>query len=391
MSDLFIQVSIIFFTGLLFSQLVKIVKLPSVTGYLVGGLLIGPSLLNLVPAESVETLKVFSEIALGFIAFSIGSEFKISYFKKVGMTPVVIAFMEAFGAVILVTAALLLTGHELTFSLMLGAIAAATAPAATIMVIRQYRAKGEVTETLLSVVAIDDAAALIAFGFALAITRSLESGAETSLFLSLLAPFKEILMSVIVGGVCGALFTYFCRFFKDGGNRICLVLGFVILALALSAKTGASSLLVCMVLGAVYCNLAANSEKTMELIDSMTPPLFMMFFVLSGAELNIAIIPTIGAVGITYVVVRVIGKWLGAYLGATIMKASKNVKAYLGPCLVPQAGVAIGLSLIAQNTVPGHGAQIRAVILCGTLIYELIGPFITKMALQKAGEIAADA
>ena len=182
MSNILFEVAIVFFTGLLFAKIVKKFKMPSVTGYLIGGLLIGPYFLNLVSIESVEGLKIFSEIALGFIAFSIGSEFKISYFKKVGITPIVIAFAEAFGAVILVTLALVLFGFDLPFSIMLGAIASATAPAATIMVIKQYKAKGPVTETLLSVVAIDDAAALIAFGFALAFTKSISAAESVNLF-----------------------------------------------------------------------------------------------------------------------------------------------------------------------------------------------------------------
>ena len=387
MSNILVQVSIIFFTGLLFARLVKYVKLPSVTGYLIGGLILGPHVLKLITLESVETLKIFSEIALGFIAFSIGSEFKMSYFKKVGMTPIVIAFMEAFVAVFLVAATLIITGNDISFSIMLGAIAAATAPAATIMVIKQYKAKGSVTETLLSVVAIDDAAALIAFGFALAITKSMSAAENTNLLLSLLSPFKDILMSGVIGCVLGLAFTYLLRFFKDSGNRLCLVGGFILLAIPLANATGASSLLVCMILGAVFCNLSNSSDAVMSMIDNITPPLFMMFFVLSGAELDTSVLGSIGIIGAVYIIVRVVGKWLGAYLGAVIMKADSKVRTYLGPCLIPQAGVAIGLSLIAESAVPGQGATIRAVILCGTMVYELIGPFITKMSLQKAGEI----
>lgn len=227
MSHILVQTSLIFFCGLLFARLVRFVKLPSVTGYLIGGLLVGPSLLNLVSGETIEILKVFSEIALGFIAFSIGSEFKISYFKKVGMTPVVIAFLEAFVAVFMVAGALILIGQDVSFSIMLGAIAAATAPAATIMVIKQYRAKGPVSSTLLSVVAIDDAAALIAFGFALAITKAIHSTESVNLLMAMLAPLKDIGLSVVIGGILGLGFTYLMRFFQDSGNRICLLLGFL--------------------------------------------------------------------------------------------------------------------------------------------------------------------
>ncbi len=388
--EILIQVAIIFFCGLLFSYLAKIVKLPAVTGYLIGGLLLGPYMLNVINMESVETLGIFSEIALGFIAFSIGSEFKMSYFKQVGTTPIVIAFMEAFVAVGVVFVVLLLCGFEMTFSLMLAAIAAATAPAATIMVIKQYKAKGSVTSTLLSVVAIDDAAALIAFGFALAITKAVGNG-SSNLLLMLLSPFKEIFMSLLIGSVLGFGLTYLLNFFKGSGDRLCLSAAFVFLGIALASKLSASSLLVCMVLGAIFCNFSKKSNAILDLVDQITPPLFMMFFVLSGAELNIGVLPQIGLVGMVYVIFRVVGKMLGASLGAMMMKADEKIKKYLGPCLVPQAGVAIGLSLIAQSAVPSHGETIRAVILCATLIYELIGPFITKISLQKAGEIGNEA
>lgn len=388
MYNILLQVSILFFTGLIFSKLAQKIKLPSVTGYLVGGLLVGPYVLNIINVESVEILTLFSELALGFIAFSIGSEFKISYFKRVGLTPIVIAFMEAIFAVVFVVVIMLLLGNELTFSLMIGAIASATAPAATIMVIKQYKAKGEVTETLLSVVAIDDAAALICFGFALAITNNINSATSSNVLIMLLSPFEEILVSVVIGAILGLILSYVIRFFKDNGNRNCLILAFVLCALTLSKMLSGSSLLVCMIFGAVYCNLSTTSESVMNLVDTMTPPLFMMFFVLSGAELNVSVIPSIGLVGIAYVLFRVFGKYAGSYIGATIMHSSDKIKKYLGPCLIPQAGVAIGLSLIAQQAVPGHGQTIRAVILCATLIYELIGPFITKITLQKAGEIA---
>lgn len=382
---MFIQCSIIFITGLIFSKLAKMVKLPAVTGYLVGGLLLGPFVLNFVTIESVDTLAIFSDIALAFIAFNIGSEFKLSYFKKVGMAPIVIACFESLFAVLFVLIVLLLTNHELRFSLMLSAIAAATAPAATIMVIKQYRANGPVTKTLLSVVAIDDATALILFGFALAITNSLSNGSG-NLLMMLLSPIIEVVVSVIIGTVMGLILSYAIRFYKDD-LRVPLIIATLLLTLGISAIFDASSLLVCMVLGAIFCNLSNEADKTMNIIDGITPSLFMMFFVLSGAELNVYILPSIGLVGIIYVVFRIVGKYAGAYVGAKLSKASENVCRYIGPCLIPQAGVAIGLSLVAQSMLPEFGSTIRAVILCGTLIYELIGPFVTKKTLIMAKEI----
>ncbi|MCI5773054.1 MAG: cation:proton antiporter [Erysipelotrichaceae bacterium] len=384
-NSMFLQCSIIFITGLIFSKLAKLVKLPAVTGYLVGGLLLGPYVLNFVTENSIEVLAIFSDIALAFIAFNIGSEFKISYFKKVGMAPIIIACLESLFAVLFVFIALILTNHDLRFSMMLSAIAAATAPAATIMVIKQYRANGPVTKTLLSVVAIDDATALILFGFALAITNSLTNEGG-NLLLMLFSPIWEIIVSIIIGGIMGLILSYAIRFYKDD-LRVPLIIAILLLTLGLSAIFDASSLLVCMVLGAVFCNLSNEADKTMTIIDGITPSLFMMFFVLSGAELNVSILPSIGMVGIIYVVFRVIGKCFGAYAGAKLSKASESVCKYIGPCLIPQAGVAIGLSLVAQSMVPEFGSTIRAVILCGTLIYELIGPFVTKKTLIMAKEI----
>ncbi len=382
---MFIQCSIIFITGLIFSKLAKMVKLPAVTGYLVGGLLLGPFVLNFVTIESVDTLAIFSDIALAFIAFNIGSEFKLSYFKKVGIAPIVIACFESLFAVLFVLIVLLLTNHELRFSLMLSAIAAATAPAATIMVIKQYRANGPVTKTLLSVVAIDDATALILFGFALAITNSLSNGSG-NLLMMLLSPIIEVVVSLVIGTIMGLILSYAIRFYRDD-LRVPLIIATLLLTLGISAIFDASSLLVCMVLGAIFCNLSNEADKTMNIIDGITPSLFMMFFVLSGAELNVSILPSIGLVGIIYVVFRLVGKYVGAYVGAKLSKASENVCRYIGPCLIPQAGVAIGLSLVAQGMVPEFGSTIRAVILCGTLIYELIGPFVTKKTLIIAKEI----
>ena len=292
----------------------------------------------------------------------------------------------------LVVLGLWVTGNGLPFALVLGAIAAATAPAATVMVIKQYRAKGPVTETLLSVVALDDAVALIAFGLAVAVARTLESGGPVNLVEAILSPIWEVVLSVGVGLLLGILFTFLLRFFKDAGSRLSLSIAFVLGAVALANEVlGVSSLLMCMALGAAFCNLSKNSADVYRQVDAFTPPLFMMFFVLSGADLQLSVLPTIGVVGVVYVVLRVVGKWLGAWMGAKIMHASPAITKYLGPALLPQAGVAIGLSFLAQQVVPQYAATIRAVVLCATLIYELIGPAVSKKTLQAAGEIAKDA
>lgn len=381
-----LYIALMIFGGLFLSRFAKKFHLPNVTGYLFAGLIIGPYMLNIIPLEAVESIGILSELALGFIAFSIGSEFKISYFKRVGLTPIVIAIFEATLAVILVDIALILIGIELPFALVLGSIAAATAPAATIMVIKQYKAKGPMTETLLSVVAIDDAIALILFGISVAIAKSFGSESE-NILLTLIDPLWEILFSLGLGAILGVVLTYVSKFFESRGNRLSLAFAFVFTAIYLADTYHGSSLMTVMTLSAVYANLYRNVDTILELTERATPPLFIIFFVLSGAHLNVSVLPTIGLIGTVYILVRVIGKYLGAYLGALLMKANKNIRNYLGPALIPQAGVAIGLTFVANDVVPEYASAIRAVILCATLIYELVGPAIAKISLQKAGEI----
>lgn len=382
-----LYLSILIFAGLLFGKLAKLIKLPNVTGYLVAGLLVGPSVLGIIPETALAGFDIISEVALGFIAFSIGSEFKLSYFKKVGIAPVIIAILEAMLAVVAVVIGLLIAGFDLPFSLVLGSIAAATAPAATIMVVKQYKAKGPVTETLMSVVALDDAVALMAFGFAVTAAKTMTSTGDTNIVMSILSPFIEIFGSVILGFVLGIAFMLPLRFFHSASNRLIITIGMVFLATGLSDILGLSALLCCMSMGAMLVNVSNSSSELMKLSDNITPPIFLLFFVVSGAELNLGVIPTIGLVGVLYILLRVVGKLVGAWLGAKVTKAPETVSKYLGYTLVPQAGVAIGLTLVAQTVVPEYADTIRAVVLCGTLVYELVGPMISKTALQKAGEI----
>ena len=379
--------AIMIFSGMAFGRLVKLIKLPNVTGYLLAGLILGPSVLKIIPKDTIDSIAVISEVALGFIAFSIGNEFKMSYFKKVGASPIVIAVFEALFAVICVCTVLVLFGNDLPFSLVLSSIAAATAPAATIMVIRQYKAKGPVTETLLSVVALDDAAALMLFGISVAVAGMLNSTSNISVLSMILSPILEIVGALVIGAVLGMILTYFIRFFKKDGNRLSLAVGFVFIGIGIADMTGVSSLLLCMALGATFVNFSKQALPVMKVVDAVTPPIFMLFFVASGAALDLSVLPMIGIVGVIYVILRVVGKVLGTYLGATICKCDKKIKKYLGYALLPQAGVAIGLSLAATTVVPSYGQTIRAVVLCATFIYELIGPGITKIALKKAGEI----
>ena len=382
----FTNLALMIFAGMALGRLVKLIKLPNVTGYLLAGLLLGPSVLGILNEDFLSSASIISEMALGFIAFSIGNEFKISYFKRVGVMPIIIATFESLFAVIFVSGALIIAGFEAPFALVLGSIAAATAPAATIMVIKQYKARGPVTETLLSVVAIDDATALILYSIAVAIATAL-SGSATNISQLILKPVIEIGGALVVGAILGFLFLLPLKTFKKDGNRLSLTVAFIFAGIGISALGGFSSLLLCMAMGAIIANLSPDVNHIMKLSDKITPPIFMLFFVASGAELKLSVLPAVGLCGIIYIVVRVIGKIFGASLGAAICKADKNIRKYLGPALVPQAGVAIGLSLTASAVLPQYATEIRTVILCGTLVYELVGPAIAKASLKKAGEI----
>lgn len=379
--------ALILFAGLIFGRLVKLIRLPNVTGYLIAGLLIGPYVFKLVPLDLVEGLELVSEMALGFIAFSIGSEFKLSYLKKLGIVPIVIALFEALTASILVTVVLVIFGFDIEIALLLGAIAAATAPAATVMVIKQFNAKGPVTSTLLSVVALDDAVALMAFGFAAAIVNILQHPGESSVVAAIIMPLVEIIGSIALGFVLGFLFTLPLRFFKKNSNRLIIIAAFIFLGSSLATMLGLSPLLLCMSMSAMLVNISREAGSILKLADSITSPIYIMFFVVSGMGLEINILPSVGLIGILYIITRVVGKVAGASIGAAIMKAEETVKKYIGLTLIPQAGVAIGLTLLAARIAPQYSQTIRTVVLCATLIYELVGPGITKFALKKAGEI----
>ena len=386
-SSIYLDMAIALLLALLSSKIIKMVHLPNVTGYLIMGLLAGPSFLNIISLETIGNFSIVPEVALGFIAFSIGAEFKLDYFKKIGRSPIIIAILEALGATLFVVVALIAAGFDVSFSLLLGAIASATAPAATLMVIRQYKAKGPVTDTLLPVVAIDDAIAIMVFGIALAITKSLRMTESVSLISTLVGPVIEIVGSIGFGVLMGIVLKLFIDWFKESGNRLAISIAMVMFCIGVSKITLLSSLLTCMAMSATYVNISKVSHKVFDQVEKITPPLFMLFFFLSGAGLDMSLLSSVGLAGMIYIVSRVAGKVFGAGMGAHISNAQPVVKKYLGFNLIPQAGVAIGLANIVYPILPEYGVQIRTVILCATIIYELIGPVTTKPALTKAGEI----
>lgn len=387
------QLGIMILAGMFMGRMMKHLRLPNVTGYLLAGLLLGPYFLpslgcpfSILSESFISGIGIISEVALGFIAFSIGNEFRISYFRKVGAAPLIIAAMESLFAVVVVAAALIATRHDVAFSLVLGSIAAATAPAATIMVINQYKAKGPVTSTLLSVVAIDDATALILFSVSSAIASAM-SGRSSNPVLSILLPIGQILAALAIGGVMGALLLIPMRFFHKKSNRLALICGFLFLSIGIGSLLNLSSLMLCMAFGAAVANLSAEAGQIISIAESVTSPVYILFFVASGAGLQVSVLRTVGVIGAIYIIGRSAGKLFGAWLGAGISHAGPGVGKYLGPCLLPQAGVAIGLTLLAGRIVPEYAPTIRAVVLAGTLVYEIVGPGITKLSLTRAGEI----
>lgn len=373
--------------GLFFSRLIKLIHLPNVTAYLIAGLVVGPFVLGILTPEMNSSLAIISDVALGFIAYSIGSEFKLSYLKEIGAKPIVITIFEGCVASLVVFLALFALGQPMPLCLALSAIAAATAPAATLMVVRQYKADGPVTKMLLPVVAMDDALGLMLYAILMAVARTIERGTALTVTTLLLKPLAEIIGSLGLGVVLGLLLVYVLRFFHSRGNKLALTIMMVFAAVGMSDMWGLSSLLVCMMIGATMVNMSKQSTVMLEQCDRFTPPLFLLFFVLSGANLDLSVLPTVGMVGIAYVIARAVGKALGATVGSLVEHCEPTITKYLGFTLIPQAGVAIGMARMSMTALPEYGAVINAVVLAGTLIYELTGPVITKIALTRAGEI----
>ncbi len=407
---LLLSLSFAILAGLAVSRFTKKLKLPHVTGYLIAGILIGPFCLGAlgIPGVGFNTLaqikelSLLSDLTLGFIAFAIGNEFRLSQIKAIGKQAAVIAVFQALLATVLVDAALIglhfVVGDKLPLSaaITLGAIASATAPAATLMVVRQYKAKGKLTDMLLPVVALDDAVGLVIFSVSFGIAKSLESGALDMLSI-IVTPVAEIALSLILGAVAGAVLTWVEKFFHSNSKRLCLAVTFVMLTVALSKLSfsigpvhcGFSPLLVCMMLGTVFCNLCDWSEDLMEKTDKWTVPLFVLFFVMSGSELEFNVFADLAIVGtgIVYIATRSLGKYVGSFFSAKAVKCDDSIVKYLGVTLLPQAGVALGMSLTALQ-LGASGELVRNITLFSVLIYELVGPSLTKIALTKAGDIA---
>ena len=385
--NILLLIGIAMAAGLLLSRAARAIKLPNVTAFLVAGLLIGPCVSGILSKEQVESMGVISEAALGFIAYAIGGEFKLSYLKKIGKAPLTITIFQGLTTAFCVDVGLIAFGVDVPLALLLGAIGLATAPAATLMVVRQYKAHGPVTQMLLPVVAMDDALGLMVYSISASVAQGMLGGEITAKSM-LLTPLIEIVGSFALGGALGVLLAFGARFFASRGNKLALSIALVLAGVGLCDMLNLSSLLVCMMIGAVMVNMSQQHEVLMEQCDRFTPPLFLLFFVLSGADLDLSVLPTVGLIGAGYLLLRCIGKWGGTLLGAITVKADKNIRLYLGLTLLPQAGVAIGMATLVASRFPTLGQQVNTIVLAGVLVFELIGPIVTKIALTRAGEIA---
>lgn len=404
-----LSVSIALLAGLLMTRVFKPFKLPAVTAYLISGVLIGPYCIGALgidglgfnSMESVSHLGIVSQVALGFIAFSIGSEFRLNDLKKIGKQAFTIGIFQALVATLFVDLALLVVHVampdklSLPQLLTLGAIATATAPAATLMVVRQFKAKGPLTSLLLPIVALDDAVGLIVFAVCFGISKTLVSGTVDMISI-IVNPLIEIVFSLILGAVMGWILTQIEKLFNSNTNRLNMTIALVALAAAISSlkfeiglvHIGFSSLLVCMMLGTIFCNICPLSEDLMKASDKWTSPLFALFFVISGAELELDVFADVAIVGIglVYIIFRCLGKYFGAFASAKATKCEPNICKYLGITLFPQAGVALGMCATAMQ-LGAEGKLIRNITLFAILVYEIFGPLLTKWALTQAGDI----
>lgn len=410
MQAILLSLSIALFGGLMLSRLAKLLQLPAVTAYLVAGILIGPFCLGKIGVdglgftsmENVESFSILCDVALGFIAFAIGNEFRLSQLKKIGKQATIIGIFQAVFTTIVVDI-VLISLHlimpdkfPLPAAIIMGAVASATAPAATLMVVRQYKAKGPVTDVLLPVVALDDAVGLVLFSVSFGVAKALIAG-QVSIIGIILEPLIEVVLSIGLGAIVGYVFTFCERFFHSRSKRLAMSVAFVLLTVGVSnlsfsigsVHVAFSPLLACMMLGTVFCNICDFSEQLMDRLDGWTAPFFILFFVLSGAELDLSVVTDglIVLIGVVYIVFRCVGKYFGARLSSTMVKSDANIKKYLGITLFPQAGVALGMAMKAGALSGGIGMIVSNLTLFSVLIYEIVGPFLTKIALTKAGEI----
>lgn len=383
--NIILSLGIMSICSVLVSRLLKKFKLPAVTGYLIAGLIIGPSFMEIVSHDHLEYLSFISDIALGIIAFHIGESFELSEMKKIGRNIMIITFFESFMAVVFVFSALRIFTGDTVFSLLVAAIAAATAPAATIMVINEYKSRGPLTNTLISVVAMDDLFCIILYSISVAIAQVLTSG-NLSLYNAVMTPVFEILGAFITGIIIGIAMSWMMKKMKAEMMFVLVPMSFVLLAVGLALTYGFSPLLTCVSLGATIANISNKSHRIFDTLESMSPHIYLLFFTISGMHLNIGVLKGLGLIGFVYVLARAAGKYAGAFFGCTLTKQSKTIRNYLGVGLLPEAGVAIGLASVCAGEFPLYGDRVMNLIMAAVFVYELIGPLCAKKVLIKSGE-----
>lgn len=381
-----LSLSVILLAGFLLTRITKLAHLPNVTGYIIAGILIGPYVLNLIPREMVNNMGFVSDVALAFIAFGVGRFFKKENFQETGFGIIVITLLESLLAGLVVTVSIhYIFRLDGDFCLLLGAIATATAPASTMVTIRQYHARGTFVNTLLQVVALDDAVCLIIFSIALAAVNSYEGGSV--LASEVILPLIYNIVALVIGFISGAILSKLMTPKRSEDNRLILTIALLLGIAGICAALDISPLLACMVFGTAYINMTKDKDLYRQ-VERFTPPVLSIFFVVSGMNLDISSSDTLGIIGVSYFILRIVGKYLGAYLGCTIAKTTKEVRDYLGLALVPQAGVAIGLAFLGRRVLGGTlGDMLLTIILSSSVLYELIGPVCAKIALFRSGAI----
>ena len=375
------------FSGFLMTRLTKLAHLPNVTGYILAGVLIGPCVLNLIPETVQNGMDFVTDLALAFIAFGVGKYFKLGRLRKNGRSVLTLTVFESLIAALLVFLVMAFVFRlPIPFSLLLGAIGSATAPASTIMTIRQYKAKGQFVDILLQIVALDDAVALLAFSVCAAIAQAMEGGGGISPK-AVLLPILWNLLALAAGALAGFLLHKLIGENRSSQHRLVLVTALLLSITGFCTALDISPLLACMVMGAVYINVSGN-KKVFKQVNGFTPPIQLLFFVLSGMRMDLTALKAAGLIGVVYFLVRIIGKYAGAWLGAVLGKASVPIRRYLGLALIPQAGVSIGLALLGQRILPAEsGALLSTIILSSGVLYEMIGPACAKAAIFLSGSV----
>ncbi len=386
--DVLLKIGIVLVVGLVGGKVARIFKLPNVSGYLVAGLFLGPSFFKYISAADIDSLAVISEVALAVIAFSIGSEFILKDMLKLGKSVVVITLLEVIGAIGVVFGLMYYVfGQPFAFSIVIASMSAATAPAATLMVIRQYRAEGPLTRTILPVVALDDALGIMAFGVAMSLARLSVGSADSSLVQMLLRPLLEIVGSLGLGAILGSVLTYAAKKAGDRDELQGISLAAIAVATGLSTVLGLSPLLTNIMMGTIVANMMRHSTRVFSSVNEFVAPVYILFFTLAGASLDLRILMSVGIMGLGYILARAAGKGLGAAVGAKAVKADPVITKYLGLALLPQGGISIGLSVLVRQFLPEYATPITTIIMFSVLVYEVSGPIFAKIAIQKAGEI----